>query len=170
MARDADPARAREQPEPIVEAAGDLVRRERAHAGRGELDREGNAVEATADLRDRHAVRGRDPERRRGSHCALGEQANGVELAELLNAGAVHRGQRQRWDRKQRLAGDPEALPAGGEHPDTGACTQERVGDLRTGTDHLFAVVEQDERLMSLEMLDERRQERTAGLLPHSQR
>ena len=68
------PAAAGEQPEPIVERAGDLLGRQGLDPCRGELDREWNPVQSPADLDDRvRVLRG---ERERGLHgaCPIDEQ------------------------------------------------------------------------------------------------
>ena len=56
MARKRRAAAAREQPERVVEPLRDLLGRQHAHARRGELDRERNAVEAAADVVDSAAA------------------------------------------------------------------------------------------------------------------
>ena len=74
MPRQRGAAAAREQLECVVQPAGDLLRRQHAHARGGQLDRERDAVEATADLGHRVAVRLGERERGQRRVRPLDEQ------------------------------------------------------------------------------------------------
>src|SRR5216117_760766 len=63
-----------EQLEGVVEPARDLLGREHAHSGRRQLDRQRNAIEPPADLRDRGGVRVIERERRQDRARALDKQ------------------------------------------------------------------------------------------------
>ena len=60
--RQRGPAAAGQQPEPVVEARGELGGRQRAQPGAGQLDGQRQAVEAAADLGHRWQVLGGQPE------------------------------------------------------------------------------------------------------------
>ncbi len=78
LARDRGPAATGQEPEPVTEPEGDVLGRHRRHPGRGQLDRERDAVEPATDLRDRRDVRGVEHERWIGAGRALGEQPDGL--------------------------------------------------------------------------------------------
>ena len=67
-----------EQTEPVVQAADDLVERERPHPRGGQFDGQRHAVEATADLGDRVGVAVGDREVGPGSAGTVGEQLDGL--------------------------------------------------------------------------------------------
>ncbi len=116
-----------------MEAGGDLDHVEGPHPGRGELDGERQAVEAEADVGDgvdRRAIVEGEAGRRGGG--PLGEELGGVVL-------------RQRRDRVEDLAGHAEALPAGGEHPDTRAGGDQVGGGVGRLVDDVLAVVEDEQ-------------------------
>ena len=96
--------RAAEQPEAVVEACRDLVRRQRGHARRGQLDGEGQPVEPRADLRDGGGIGVGHSKAGRGGGSALGEEPHRVA-------------RRKRRHARHGLAGHAEWLAAGGEHP-----------------------------------------------------
>jgi hypothetical protein len=82
--------------------------------GRGELDGQRHAVQRAADPDNvRHRLRGRlEPGAGRG--CAVGQQPHRGVGHRLGQVGAGRR-QGERLHRPQRLAGDAERFPAGGE-------------------------------------------------------
>ena len=98
-----------EQPEPVVEAAADLLGPERPQAGRGQLDRERLPVEPPADLHDRRSARRRSP--RSPAATAAPRSAN-RRAAVVVGPSGV--------DGVQHLAGHAERLAARGEHPQAG--------------------------------------------------
>ena len=117
-----------EEPEPFVETSGNVGRRHRHDARRGELEGEGNAIEAATDVGDgvrvvvinrkirAHRVRPlREQHRRfRSSHVT------GRRLA----------GHVQRAERPDLLTGESEALAAGDEDAHARTALQDRSGKL----------------------------------------
>lgn len=71
-----------EQMEPVVEPGEQLVGTHHGDAGGGELDGEGDAVEAGAELGDGGAVGRGEREVRAGSAGAVEEELDGVVLAQ----------------------------------------------------------------------------------------
>ena len=123
-----------QQPEPPVQPGQDLRRREHDHAGRRQLDGEGQAVEPAADLGDDRLVR-------RGQRligCAgsstIGEQPHG-RLADP-----------QRLDPPAVLGGQVEWDAAGGQHADIGAADEDAVDEVGGGAHDVLAVVEDEQR------------------------
>ncbi len=146
VARQRGAAAAGEQPEAIVEAPGDLLGRQRAQAGGGELDRQRQAVQPAADLDDRGDVLRVDGEAGRRRRAAVGEQLDRRMGERLVDAG-VRAGPGQRRDLDQPLADDAQRLAAGrqdaqraGSAPSSSSASG---GDV---ADQVLAVVEDDER------------------------
>ncbi len=83
------PATVGEQPEPVIQPAGDLLRGQHTHARRGELDRQRHAIESLADLHDRPGRPLVDPETRTDRGGSFGEQPDGGVRVRLL--GSCHR-------------------------------------------------------------------------------
>ncbi|TQM66661.1 hypothetical protein FHX41_0242 [Actinomadura hallensis] len=127
-----------QQAEAVAEAGGELVRRHRAHPGRGELDRQRQAVQPPADAPDRLGVVAGEP----GPHGRgpLGEQLDRRREAERRHGA-------------QRLAVHPEAFPAGREDAQAGAGAEQLVGEPGRRVHHVLAVVEDDQRLVRRQRL-----------------
>ncbi|PPS87799.1 hypothetical protein BZZ08_02782 [Streptomyces sp. MH60] len=123
-----------EQTETVVQAVGQLVRAEGAQPGRGQLDGQGQPVQGRADLR----------------HARVAVEA-GAHRAGAFQEQLDRRARRQRRNRHQGLAGDPEALPAGGEDPYAPAGAQQQCRQCGGGVDQVLAVVEHEQRLAVLQ-------------------
>ena len=87
MAGHRDAPGSREEPEPVRQASGDLVHGECPHPRSGKLDCKRHAVQLPTDLDHCLGVLIRYSERRQGRHRALGEEANRLELADLIGQG-----------------------------------------------------------------------------------
>jgi hypothetical protein len=74
VSRDCGSRTSSENAKRVVEARCDLLRRERAHASRDELDGEGKTVETPTDLRNRGGIDGRQSERRESGLRTIHEQ------------------------------------------------------------------------------------------------
>jgi hypothetical protein len=133
-----------EQREPVVEPGKQLVHAERAHPPRGELERERQAVEPSADRRDRGRGALVEGEPGRGRRGPRREQPHRTRRAHRI--GIARGGHLQRQDLPQHLACHPERLPARGEDPQAGRGRQELPGERGNRVDHLFAVVEHQEQ------------------------
>jgi len=166
-------AAAREQPEAILESSPDLLDAEDPQAGRRQLERQRDAVESGADLRDRRGVLRRDPEVGLRGRRPLDEQSDGLapgqRLGRLGRRRVTGAGQRQRRHAEGRLAGDPQQFAAGGQHPHAGAATEEGVREAGGGLDQVLAVVQHEQQALGLERVGERLRQGPTGFLAHPQ-
>ena len=169
MARGGESPLRDEEPEPVVQPAGDLVERQDLRARRGELDRERQPVELAADPRGR--LVGRRIERQ-----AVPRQGRPVDQQphRLARAHAIHvvAGVRHghRRHRVRSLAGDVEDLAAGREDPEVGHRLEQVARDLRRGLPDVLAVVEHEQHVAATQGIAERGVDRRAGELSHAQR
>ena len=129
---------AREQPEPLAEVVGDVLRRHRRHPCRGQLDGQGYPVESPADLVDR--VEGRLVAGRPGTG-AIEEEGDGLGLLDPLA------GQRQGAQGEEPLAAGGQRLPAGRQHGRVRGSRRDGVHQLGNCTEQVLAVVEDEQRL-----------------------
>ena len=141
-----------EQAEGVVEAVRDLLGRQHAHARRGELDRERDAVEPPADLGHGRRVARRQRERRRRGLRPLDEQ--------LHRLGARHRRHEPR-----RLAAHAERLAARRQHREPRAGAQQLLGELRALLHQVLAVVEDEQHPVAADLGHEQLERRRAGAL-----
>ncbi len=138
-----------EQPEPVVEALGDLPDRHRPQPRGRQLQCERHAVEPAADLP--HVVHSGlvEPEARLHRVRPVQEQPH---RAEPGHVGLPVR-HRERPDGQQRLAVDRERFPAGREHPEVRHPAQQHVGELGRRAHQVLAVVQHQQRLAGPEHL-----------------
>ena len=121
----------------MVEPGHDLVEAVGEEAGGGELDGQGQAVEAAHEVGDAGS-------RRLGVEGGvdgpgpLDEQADRRGVAPL---GGEH------GHPAHVLARDPEALAAGGHEPQSRAAAQQALDEVRERGEHVLAVVEQHDEL-----------------------
>src|SRR5215210_8586746 len=101
-------APARQQAKALVETVSDIPRCQRRHAGRSQLQRKWNAVEALADLCDRGGVGLRDRESRSHRLRSLGEELHGLTAADRLERAFIR--QRQGPQGPHLLAAYTETL------------------------------------------------------------
>ena len=95
-----------QQPKAIVQPRGDVVDGHRAHARRRELKRQGYAVQATTNLRDRRRILVRQAKRRLRRGRSVDEQPNGFVAAQRRGRACLPLGGRERRQRVQRFAGN----------------------------------------------------------------
>ena len=126
--------------EPVGEAVGDVLERQHLHAGRGQLEGQGDAVELAADQGHQGGVVGVQLERGKDGAGALEEQPDCGGLADRREIRVVA-GDGQRVDRDLNLAGERERLTACRENRDLRATLQDPFQDGRCGVDDVFAVV-----------------------------
>ena len=126
MPGDRGPAAAGQQAEPVVEARRDLLDRQGPDPGRGELDREGDPVEAAAELGDRAGVLVGQGERRLDRLRPLDEQSAGIDPGQVAR--------RRSWPAARawpatRSAGSPRREPRGprGWSPRSGPPEHDRM-------------------------------------------
>src|SRR4029450_13573022 len=118
-----------QNPEEVIQAGHNLLRRHRQNAGCSELNRERQAIKATTELADRGRVVTVETEVRAVALRSLDEQLNGVRLRNRLRR--VVAGGPQRRHGEQDLADDPEELPAGREDSNIGRQLEDSFTDRR---------------------------------------
>ncbi len=142
------------------QSRGDLLDGELAQPRGRELDRQRQPVQRGADLGDGGAVGRTDDETGADGGRAVGEQP-------------YRRVVRPQWSqRQQRLAGQPERLPAGREHRDAGTFGQQGADQRRDGVDDVLAVVQHQQQL-AVERGDQATDRVGGGAerrLPHAER
>ena len=147
---------AAEQAQPVAQSIPEHVGREQAQARRRQLDRQGQAVQAAADLgHGRSVVVGQlevGPDDLRPIHEQLdclvaADPARGRSLAPFRRQG-------ERRDRVHLLCPHVERLPAGREHRQPGALA-EQAGDHAGRFGDLLEVVEHEQRSPVPEPVDE---------------
>ena len=142
------PSGAGEQSEAIVEVVEHLLGAHRHHAGGGQLDGEGDPIEALADLGHRRGLVG-SVEREPGLH-GLGS------LEEQLDRGRVGPGSCvEGRNGPPVLRREAQALAAGGQDPDGGGLAQDRVDEIRRRGQDVLAVVDHDEQASARQRVDD---------------
>ncbi|HLW12350.1 MAG TPA: hypothetical protein VKU81_06600 [Casimicrobiaceae bacterium] len=139
---------ARQQPETVIQAGGNGLDSDRAHASSGEFDRQRNAIQSVADLRDvRGVVLGQVKRRLRG-HRSLDEKPCGVRLGDFRKRGfALRIGNDERRQRIRRLAANVQPLAAGRQELHARQRLQQFRCQFRAGVDQMLAVVEDEQQL-----------------------
>ncbi len=127
------------------------------HPGRGELQGQGHSVEPEADLRHGLHVRRRQPKARGRFGSPLHEQPYGGEAAHLLQARQPTRiGQAEGRHSEGAFPVAAQRLPAGREHEDVRAASQDLRGQRGTRVDEVLAVVQHQQHRPSRELCDQR--------------
>jgi hypothetical protein len=185
-------APAREHGERVVEARGHLFDAEHPHGGGGQLEREGEPVEAGADgAHRRRVLRGEREARARGARAGdeqlhrpvLGERGQ-LRLARRdrrgrgpaaapERAGRGARRARRVRERRQRphgLAVAAEGHAARREHGQARAGAEERVGQRGAALEHVLAVVEHEEGAPAPDGVGDRARQRVSGGRAHAER
>ena len=142
VARVAAAAHRLQQPEALVEPAGDLGDAERPRPGRGQLDRERDAVEPSADLDDDRCGPGVEHERGIGGAGPLDEQRHrgdrgGLGVGVVLGAGGG-----ERFDRPHLLAGTASGSRLVARTETDRRFAQDPADERRDRLDQVLAVVE----------------------------
>ena len=111
-------------------------------AARGQLDREGNALQPGADGGDCRGVVRVQLERRRDPLGGLNEERDRVEARQGGDVRQPSRvRQRERWDVVGPLTSQPQPLPACDQHRDSRAARQQ-LRHRGRGVDDVLHVVE----------------------------
>jgi hypothetical protein len=130
-----------ERVQPALEPAGQLLEWKTASLSRRQLDGEGNAVEAAADLLDRFAVIGTEGDA--GMTGPVDEQVHGARLGV----------QRRHGD--DGLAIDAQGLAGAGQDPQPSTAGQGLGDERRRTVQYVLAVVEDQEDVSVPEALDD---------------
>ncbi len=152
--RKVDGSRA-ERVEDVLESGQQRDRWEQASAGRSELDREGQPVEAATDLRDGGGVRVVQREVVADRPRPIDEEAHRRQRRELLERRAP--GERRDGERLHgvlALGAEAQHGAARGEDPDVRTCDEELI-ELGCHARHLLEVVENQQRRALCEELDQ---------------
>jgi len=148
LPRDGCARAAREQPESILQPDVDLIHRQDRHACRGQLDRERNTIETAADLCDHSRVGRSHRQTRFNGGRTLDEESGGLGLERRVGAESRQRlGQRQRRDAADCLSRHSERFTARRDNPQRRRPSEQRLSELGTGIDQVFAVVQHEENL-----------------------
>ncbi|MFC6542474.1 hypothetical protein ACFQES_37805 [Nonomuraea salmonea] len=139
-----------QQREAVVEPLAQLGDAQLGQPGRGQLDRQGQALQVAADAYELVAVAVRHLEAGHDGGGPLGEQ-----LHRLLRALAARVGHGQRLDDERLLVGDVQRAAAGGEDRQPGRGDQQRACGPRAVVDEVLAGVEDQEQVAVGEILAE---------------
>ena len=136
-----------EQPEAVAQARGELLRGEHPHPRGGQLEREGDAVQAARRPRPRP---GRWRSVRAKAGCAARARSTNRRPAPDASSAAapaarVGVGQAQGGHAPGGLPGDAQQLAAGGQHPHPGAAAEQGVRQAGSGLEQVLAVVQQEQ-------------------------
>jgi hypothetical protein len=143
LTRDGGAVATREQPEALVEAFGEHIDRHCPRAGRRELQREWDAVEACANTTDCVCVVGGQRKVRQSRSNPRHEQLDRRVSVQLHGSyrGLVGRRCKRRYAPAQ-FASDTQRLPAGGQDLEVRTSTQQGVCERRAACQQVLAVVE----------------------------
>ena len=147
-----------------LQLVDELVRRKDPQRRCRELDGQRDPVEAAADRRREHRVRGRRLDLRAADPGAGEEQLDGRVPGEDIRVGLVGRRHRQRLDPDHALAWDAERDPAGREDRQAGRPGEE-VAEGGRGRPHVLDGVEDEDAGCAAERLGEALHDGAAGLL-----
>jgi hypothetical protein len=129
------------------------------HGGR-QLDRQGDPVQARADLWDERGVGIGELEAWPGCHCPLHEERGGGELAHVLGVdGAPRVRVGQWWHRPALLVGGMERFAAGRQDAQVGALRVEVAGEGGAAGQQVLAIVQEEERWRAPHALGDRIQQ-----------
>ena len=150
--------------EDVFESGQQRHRCEHPRAGRGELDRQRQTIEAPADLHDGGGVRVIQGEVVAHGPRPVDEQAHGGERGELLERRPLgERRHHQRLDRVLPLGPQAQHGAARGEDRDVGTRREELI-QLGCRSGHLLEVVEDEQRRGLREVLDQGVERRARAL------
>ncbi len=135
----------REQPEAVVQAGGHPSDTERSNAGRGELDRERDPVEAPANGRRRRRDGALGNVSGLRGMCPRREEPDGAVREHIFNVLVVFCWHTERRDPIDVLTGDSQGLAAGCEKRDAGVGAQQYLRHAGRGVNHMLAVIDDEQ-------------------------
>jgi hypothetical protein len=157
-----------QEPEALVEQAGDLGRAESGHPGGGQLDGQRDAVQPPADFRHRRQGQRVEPEVAVHRGGPLREQPHRIRPHGLLNVGSGPRGG-QGPDSQHLLPADPQRLAAGGQDSHRRAVAQDVGHELADGVEDMLAVVQNQQQLFGGQHLAHPRPQTDTGVGLHGE-
>ena len=156
-------AAAGQQPEAIVQMCRNRLDAEGRRARRGQLDRQRNAVKPPANCRDDGRAMPIFRHLRPARAGSSEEQKNGAvsEKIALFRGMLLRYGERRHRVELLRLG--PERLAAGGDDVDRRAGPKQRLGERRSGFDHMLASIQHQEQAPLAERLSDALRRYLAG-------
>ena len=126
----------------FIQSSQHLIRGQQICPRGRKFDRQGQAVEATGELRHRRGVLGTEPELWLNLGGTLDKEPDSLSVTALDR---LFRWKTQGWDRIDDLAGNSEKLTAGGQDPELGTPRQHGLRQGGSGLENMFTVVEHQE-------------------------
>ena len=136
-----------QQREAVAEPSRYLSDAEHPQSSRGQLEGQRDALQPAADLGDDGRVVLRQGELRTRLTGTIAEQLDRLRGSHVSRRARRLVGHRKGRHRNRDLAGQPEQLPAGGEHPDALSVPQDGLDEGRDRVEDVLAVVEQQQRV-----------------------
>ncbi len=141
-----------EQTDLIVEPLADLRYRQYLDLGGGELNRERQAVEPPTDPRNVGCIEIRCLERVLDAHCALEEEARGLEGQQRLRGvRAVRLRHGQGRDTENGLAIDAQTFAAGRKDADGRGHRESKPRQFRASVEQVLAIVQDEQQRLRSE-------------------
>ncbi len=154
----------------MVESSQQRCGRKDFDPRRGQLDGEGEPIQAPADLSNGDGVLRGQGEIRLHRLRSLDEEPNGVGRGNIRDAVMPIRcGEAERGDRDLTLPGDAEANAAGDQHRHVGT-RAEKVGHIWSGLDDLLEVIEQEQETLAAQHRLQSLDQRLVARLAHGER
>ena len=136
-----------EHPEAVVELDGETLDGQSPHPGGGQLEGQGDAIEALTDLRHRRRVGGGDREVGSRLTGPLDEQHHRVIAIQPVRRGrGLERRDRQRRRPPRRLTVHAERFPAGRHHVHAGTALEQPMDHRGDRRHDMLAVVDHEQR------------------------
>ena len=161
-------ATADQQAEHVVEAGSDVYRSKHRAARGGQLDRQRDAVQLTADVRDGRGVDGAQLEVAPRGTCSRHEQLAGLRGAH--GPSVVGDWQREGRDRPGNFARDTQRFATGRQHAQTRRSVQQALGDRGAALDDVLAVVQHEQHPARADGFGDRELDWSPRLLGHPEK
>jgi len=147
-----------EKPEPLVQPGRDLSGAHPHNPRCGQLDGQGDPIQAPTDLADGAHVRPVDHEAGAGRRRPLPEQPHGLTAHGGVEIAVNRDGQRRQ--RHQLLARYRQTLPARGQDPHLRAISQYRLNKVGGRAQEMLAIVQHHQQLLGPQVLPNARRQR----------
>ena len=147
----------------------DGLRVQHLDPGRGQLDGQGQPVQARADLGHRRGVGVGELEARIDGPSPLDEQLDGFELLERVGGGRLRGvGKAHRRDRVLAFGVKMQRLATGDQDADA-RCGGQQLADVAPRVQDLFEVVQQQQGMVVAEVFDQDLDGLAGGVLPEAE-